>query len=368
MKKKKIKNILILSLIIMIVTVIISYFIESHSQRLPAVVRSDKVFISTEVSGTVQEYFVTSMQQVQAGDKIVQLENSRLPFKLETLKQEREKYETLITSAQNGDLLKLELFGLEEKIIENTTDLKKAELELQTLSEKLEIYVTKFQNSRKKFDAQKNLYSKNLITSAELEAETNSYLNTLAKYNELKNDSLLAFKEIEAIENIISLQNAEKYILNSNESILASKHLIDLDKVNADINDLEQNIANLTITSPVKGIITDIRNRPGEKVKNGDVIVEISDMDKVWVIAYGNSYSSQKIEIGSVAKIYCGNGKKINGKVTTVSPVMEKVKSLSSSFETANTYTKIEIIFDNQQLALENLTPGERLFVRVSLK
>ncbi len=34
-------------------------------------------------------------------------------------------------------------------------------------------------------------------------------------------------------------------------------------------------------------ILTDIRNRPGEKVKNGDVIVEISDMDKVWVIAYG---------------------------------------------------------------------------------
>jgi len=368
MKRQKIKLIFFASIIVMILVVILSYNIEIRSQKLPAVVRSEKVFITTEVSGTVEEYFVSSMQEVNPDDKIVQLENSRLPVKLQILKQEKEKYQALISSSQSGDLLKLELFKLEDNILKNTNDLQKIEMELQSISDKLTLSRSKFIRSQKQYDAQKKLFSKTLITAEEFNAETNEYLSKLAKLNKLKNDSLLAFTEKETVQNIISMQKAEKLIFKSNNSILASKYLIDLDEVNAKINSLEQDIANLTIVSPIKGIVTDIRNRPGEKVKNGDVIVEISDMNKVWIIAYGNSYSSQKIEIGSTAKIYCGNGKIIKGKVATVSPVMEKVKSLSSSFETANTYTKIEIIFDDQQLALKNLTPGERLFVRVSLK
>ncbi len=368
MKRKKIKLIFIASIVVMILTVALSYHIEIRSQKLPAVVRSEKVFISTEVSGTVQQYFVSSMQEVNHGDKIVQLENSRLPVKLQLLKQEKGKYQALISSSQSGDLLKLELFKLEDNILKNTNNLQKIELELQSISDKLVLSRSKFLRSQKQYNAQKKLFNKTLITAEEFNTETNEYLGKLAKFNELKNDSLLAYSKTETTQSIISMQQAEKSIFKSNSSILASKYLIDLDEVNAKINSLEQDIANLTIISPIKGILTDIRNRPGEKVKNGDVIVEISDMDKVWVMAYGNSYSSQKIEIGSAAKIYCGNGKVIKGKVATVSPIMEKVKSLSSSFETANTYTKIEIIFDDQQFALKNLTPGERLFVRVNLK
>jgi len=368
MKRKKIKIITIASIVVMIVTAVLSYHIEARSQKLPAVVRSEKVVISTEASGTVKQYFVSSMQEVQAGDKIVQLENSRLPFKLQTLKKEREKYEALILSNQSGDHLKMELFELEKKILKNTTDLRKAELELNSTSEKLVVTKSKFDSSKKQYTAQKKLYNKNLISAEEFEKETNDYLETLIRFNEIKNDSLLVFKEMETIQSILSLQKEEKYILNNNGSILASKYLIDLDKVTAEISDLEQEIENMTITSPINGIVTDIRNRPGEKVKNGDAIAEISDMGKIWVIAFGNSYSSQKIKVGNKAIIHCGNGKKIKGEVATVSPVMEKVKALSSSFETVNTYAKIEIVLDDQKLALENLTPGERLFVRVSLK
>jgi SPX domain protein involved in polyphosphate accumulation len=46
-------------------------------------------------------------------------------------------------------------------------------------------------------------------------------------------------------------------------------------------------------------------------------------------------------------------------------PVMEKVKALSSTFETVNTYSRIVIDFVDPANAMKVITPGERLFVRI---
>jgi multidrug resistance efflux pump len=155
--------------------------------------------------------------------------------------------------------------------------------------------------------------------------------------------------------------------MSSNSTVLAAKSLIDLDKINAEILEVEDEINHLTIISPSMGIITDINYQSGETVKDGDVIAEIADISNVWITAYGNSYSRKNIKTGNYVQIYTNDNLKIDGSVKSVSPVMEKVKSLSTSFETANTYLKIEIDFDDPETALENLTPGERLFVRVFL-
>ena len=44
---------------------------------------------------------------------------------------------------------------------------------------------------------------------------------------------------------------------------------------------------------------------------------------------------------------------------------MDRVSSLATQFETVSSYTKIKISLDNDRDAVDNLTPGERLFVRV---
>jgi len=368
MKRKKIKIIFLTSIIVMILVVIASYKIESHSQKLPAVVRSNKTFVSTEVSGTVVKYHKKSMQPLSEGDVIAKLENPKFTSKLQSLKQEREKYESMISSAQNGDILKLELFELEEDILKTTADLNKALVELTALSQKLKIESMKVENSTTKYEAMKNLFSKQLISIDEYEKNSNDHLRISSNYNKAINDSTLIHQEIEAARKIIRMQETHREILKSNVTILASKNQIELDKINSEISELEQDIENLTIVSPLNGVITDLRNRPGEKVKNGDVIAEISDIDSIWVTAYGNTFSRNKLAIGNKAVIYSKNNEKIYGEVMAISPVMEKVRSLSTSFETVNTYTKIEIAVDDSKTALQNITPGERLFVRIYMK
>ncbi len=71
------------------------------------------------------------------------------------------------------------------------------------------------------------------------------------------------------------------------------------------------------------------------------------------------------MKVGQKVRIFSSARQKIRGKVVTVSPVMEKVKYLTPSYEMENTFTKIEISFDNKDEALKFTTPGERLFVRI---
>jgi membrane fusion protein YbhG len=365
MKKKKIRSILIISLLVMMISVTLSYILESKSQKLPAVVRSDKVFVSAEVDGVLKEYLVTSMQSVVKGTPIAEIENNKLPYKLESLRNEKRKYEELIASAQSGDYLNNELFELDEDIQKNQIDLEEAKLEIEKIKEKLTFFEDRYEVIKKKYEANKRLYDNGLLNNSEFEKASDDFWDVHEEYYDLKGDSLIAFETIKSSRNIIKLLNARKNILSNNVNILASKHMIDLEEVEADINDLEEEIKNLLVYSPIDGTVTDINYRPGESIDQGDVIAEIADLSNIWLIAYGNSTSSHIVKVGQKVRIYCSCGKKIGGEVVTVSPVMERVKSLSTSFETVNTYSKIEINFDDQAEALKYITPGERLFVRI---
>lgn len=365
MKKKKILYILVLSILVLAITVIASYIIESKSQKLPAMVVSDKVFVSSEVDGILNQYLVTSMQEVTKNTLIAEVDNSKLSFKLETLKNEKKKYEELIQSAKSGDYLKTELYKLDEDIQDNTIDMEEAKQEINKVLEKLQFMNELYTSSKKKYDANVKLYDKGILSASDFNKAADDYWDVQKEYFELKADSLVAAETIKSSRNIIRLLQARKDILSNNVDILASKNLIDLNEVEADINDLQEEIKSLKVFSPINGIVTDLNYRPGEKIDKGDVIAEIADLSNVWIIAYGTSSIRQKVEVGQKARIYCGTNKKIWGKVATVSPVMEKVKSLSSTFETINTYIRMEIKFDNMDEALKYVTPGERLFVRI---
>jgi len=365
MKDKKIRLILILSLVILFITTVLSYITESQSRKLPAVIRSEKVFVSAQVDGVIKEFSVTSMQRVQKNEPLVKIENTKLLLQLQTLQNEIRKYEEMIASAQGGDFLDFELLELEEDIQNNKIDLVEARLEIKKIIDKLDFMEQRYISTRKQYDANKKLYNTGLINNSEFDKVSNDYWNVHEDYFDLKGDSLIAYETMQTIQNIINTLDARKKILSQNTNIIASEYLIDMHELLVDINELEEQIKNLHIFAPIDGVVTDLNFRAGEGVQEGDVIIEIADLSNVWIIAYGDSQTNHKIKIGQRVSAKSGSGKKIWGKVVTVSPVMERILSLSTSFETVNTYSKIEISFDNQTEVLNYLTPGERLFVRI---
>jgi len=368
MKKSRIRLILILSLIFIAGTLIVSFLLESRSQKLPAVVNSNKVLISSNVNGILKKLHVASMQKVDEHMLIAEIENSKLPLILDNLKNEKRKYDELISSTKSGAYLKSELYELDGDIQENQIELEEAKLEISKVGEKLKVFNERYASSISKYETNKKLFDIGILNNSDFEKASRDFWDVYDTYQELKADSLVAYETVKARQNILLLLKARKEILSNNVDVLGSKYLIDINKVEADLNDMQEDVRNLNIYSPIEGIITDINFLPGETINEGDVIAEVSDLKNIWIIAYGNSSSSHKVSIGQKVRIYCEGNKKIWGKVVTVSPVMEKVKSLSTTFETVNTYTKVEIKFDDIAEALKYITPGERLFVRINFK
>lgn len=366
-KYQKVKVIFIMAVVIIALVIVISYKIEAGSQKLPAVVRADKIFVSAQAKGIFTAGSTEQMQYISAGDVIARLKDNGLSLKLETLRQEKSKYENLILSSSTGDILKLKTTELDRKLLENRLDLQKAYIRQEENIEELKIRSQSFNAIQKEYLAYSRLYESGNIAEDRYNKSANEYLHELADFRELQSDSLIISEKISTIESIIELLTIQQEILLNNDNILAGKYLIELDKVNSKIIDLESEIEELTIISPISGVITDINYRSGEVVEKGEVIAEIADMRNIWITAYGNSYSRQKINEGNKVKIYYDGQSYITGKVTSVSPVMEKVKSLSSSSETANTYSKINITFDDINQAIHYVVPGQRLFVRVNL-
>lgn len=363
--KKKIRLILILSLVFMVITLVVSFFIESRSHKLPAVILSDKVFVSSETDGILKKYYIQSMQEVIPQTLIAELENSRLQNNLEALKNEKQKYEKLIQSAKSGARLDTELYSLDEDIQKHRINLEEARLDIAKSNEKLLVMNERYAAGKKKYDASKKLYEQGILNNSDFDRMSRDFWNLHDDYNELKGDSLVAAEVVKSSQNIINLLEARKKIMSSNVDILAARYLIDLNEVEANIAQLEQELKGLLIYSPITGVVTDFNYRPGEKIGKGNVVVEIADLSNVWIIAYGTSSSRHKVKPGQKVRIYCSGKNNIMGKVTAVSPVMERVRALSTAFETVSTFTKIEIKFDDMKEALMYITPGERLFVRI---
>lgn len=356
---------MILSILIIACIMVLSYTIEAKSRKLPAVVRSDKVFVSAQVEGVIKEIFITSMQEVQKNDLLAEIENTILPIQIQTLQNQVQKYKEMIASAQSGDYLEIELLELDEDIQNAKIDLDEARLEIKKINEKLAFMEQRFLSVQKQYTANQKLYDAGIINNSDFEKVSDDFWKVYEDYYDLKGDSLIAFENMQTNQSIINTLDARKKILSQNTNELAAKYIADMNKILVDINELEEKIKSLRIFSPIRGVVTDINYRPGEGVEETDVILEIADLSNVWIIAYGDSQTKHKIKIGQKVRIKSGSGRKIWGKVVTVSPVMERVQSLSTSFETVNTYSKIEIQFDDMENALNYITPGERLFARI---
>ncbi|MCK4655122.1 MAG: HlyD family efflux transporter periplasmic adaptor subunit [Candidatus Cloacimonetes bacterium] len=362
------KHIVFVSFIIIAIIIAFSFYIETRSQKLPALVKAEKLAISSVTSGIAVNYKVVLNEPVQQGQLIFEMENLQLLRKIKNLKNEKSKYEEIINSATRGDHLKLKLIDVEEDLLKSENKQVELSLDKEKISNQLDIYSKKFNSANANYEVYKDLFDQKKISSSEFNERTSEYMKISNSYQNLQNDLLLVNKEIRSNKSEIELFKQQKVLYRENVSLIAEKYIVELAKINSKLNELEDEVKSLNVYSPAAGYITKLDFSSGENVKKGDQVAELSNVGKMWIIAFGNSFSRQKIKKGMKVKVYCTNEKKVYGKIESVSPVMDRVSSLSTKFETVNSYTKIEILLYNNEDATNNLTPGERLFVRVYFK
>ena len=204
MNRSKVIPIMIFSIITMLIVMIASFTLEASSQKLPAVVKTDKIFVSAQVSGVVETICLDEMEKVQINSNIAKLSNPELSSILSSLMSEKTHYEALVASATNGDILNLELLEIDEEIYEGQQEKDELEAELQLINDKKNILDETYQAGSLQHFTDKKLYENGILSFNEYNKASEDFWKIREDFYELRSDLLLTEKNMINLDGIIS--------------------------------------------------------------------------------------------------------------------------------------------------------------------
>ncbi len=131
----------------------------------------------------------------------------------------------------------------------------------------------------------------------------------------------------------------------------------------AKIAQLEQQIADTSIQSPLDGIVTQKLTEQGELLAGGASIVVVTDVADAWLTAYVAEPDLPKIRIGQEADVTTdAAGYHRKGKITFVASTAEFTpKNVQTRDERVKLVYKIKIAVDNADLVFKPGMPAQAL-------
>jgi multidrug resistance efflux pump len=216
------------SFIIIAIIIAFSFYVETRSQKLPALVKAEKLTISSVTSGIAVNYKVVLNEPVQQGQLLFEMENPQLLKKLNNLKNEKSKYEEIINSATRGDHLKIKLIDIENDLLKSENKKVELSLEKEKISNQLDIYSKKFNSAKANYEVYKDLFDQKKISSSEFDERTSDYMKISNSYQNLQNDLRLVNKEIKSNKSEIELYKQQKALYRARLSFINNKkHFIE---------------------------------------------------------------------------------------------------------------------------------------------
>jgi HlyD family secretion protein len=128
----------------------------------------------------------------------------------------------------------------------------------------------------------------------------------------------------------------------------------------AKIAQLEQQIADAVVKSPVDGVVTEKLAERGELLTRGTGLVVISELARPWLTVYIPEPDLGRVRLGQEAEVSTDSGQKRTGRVTFVSPQAEFTpKNVQTPEERARLVYKIKIALDNPDGLFKAGMPAE---------
>ena len=130
--------------------------------------------------------------------------------------------------------------------------------------------------------------------------------------------------------------------------------------VDARIAQLDQQIADATIVSPIAGVVTEKLAEPGELLTPGGPVAVITDLSDAWLNVYISEPDLPRVRLGMAAEVLTDDGQSRKGTITCVASKAEFTpKNVQTRDERAKLVFKLKIGLDNEDLLFKPGMPAE---------
>ncbi|MDF2683561.1 MAG: efflux transporter periplasmic adaptor subunit [Brevibacillus sp.] len=265
----------------------------SLSGRLEAI---QQVEVPSKATGRVQQLLVKVGDQVKSGQPIVVLDGEELRIQMQ-------KAQASMMSAKARYAEATE--GTEAEVLAQTAN-SLADLQNKANAAKVDL------------DRAQKLFGEGAISTAEVEK---ARLALTSAQTNLENQK----------------QKAQQEKKGPTQASLDSA-VATLKQSEADYALSQLNVSNLTIKSPIDGVIGSLTATVGENVSNNAVVAQVINISTMKVTAKASEGQVGQFEPGQSVSVKVPSANvTVNGKITSVSPMADSSKSYPIEIEVANT-------------------------------
>lgn len=284
-------------------------------------VEATQVRLATKIGGTLRSLALKEGDQVAAGQLLAQIDPTDLRLALDTARAERAQAEADLDLRRSG--------FRREDIAEARHALAQAEAELAGAEREL----VRFQG---------------LLDSGAGVAKTRDDART-------RRDALAA--AVGAAED--RLRRLESGFRP--EEIAASRAR--LAAADARIAQLEQQIEDTTLTSPLAGVVTEKLVEPGELLGPGTPLLVITDLLDCWLTVYVSEPELGRLRLGREIAVVTDDGQQRTGRITFIASQAEFTpKNVQTRNERAKLVYKLKIGIPNGDGLFKTGMPAEARF------
>ncbi len=284
-------------------------------------VEATDVHISTKVAGRLEAFALQEGDRVTAGQELARIDTIDARLALQQARAERD---------QAAAELRLRLAGNRKEDI--------AEMEAQVASAQADR-----EGAQKDLDRMQGLLDRGSgTTKARDDASTRRDV-TAARLTGLK----------EALARMRAGFRAED--IDAARAQLAAR--------DARVAQLEQQIKDATITSPLAGVVTEKVAEQGELLQVGSALCVVTDLVDAWLTVYVGGPDLGRIRLGQEAEVATDDGQRSRGRITFVSSQAEFTpKNVQTRDERVKLVYKVKVGLQNQDGLFKPGMPAEARF------
>ena len=269
-------------------------------------VEATEVMVSTKVAGTIETLAVDEGAAVAAGQEIARLDTTDTRLALDAARADR---------AQATAELRLRLAGSrEEDVKEAQAQLVRAEADLAGAQKDLERMEGLLASGSGTTKARDDARTRRDVAQASLDAARERLRRLEAGFRAEEKDAARA--RVDAAE--------------------------------ARIAQLEQQLKDAVILSPVKGVVTEKVAEKGELLARGAGLVVVTDLPNAWLNAYVAETDLARLRLGQEAEVVTDDGQSRKGRLSFIASRAEFTpKNVQTRDERVKLVYRIKVALDN---------------------
>jgi len=341
--------------------------------RLHGWVEGTEVCISSKVKGNVIKLTVDEGYEVEPGDLIVQIDSDQIRSQLEDAEAHINKARGLVKRAGNQVMtLNSRLAGariaLDLTRKQSAAKVKEAAASVEAAQAALKQAETNHKKAGKDYNRFLSLIEGNVVSESRMDSVEARYEFTeqdveRANRELLRYEARLALAQSTLTEiklrenNVITLE--KELIVTQDEEWIAETAL---DSSIARKKEIEADLEDTYVYSPVKGTVTDKITELGENVVLGTPVVVLIDMALLYVKTYVEQVDIGKVKLNDPCRIYVDSfpDRYFEGKIILVAPKAEFTpRDVQMDEHRSNMVYKIKVGIDNPEGVLKPGMPAD---------